>query len=139
MTEMNHEKIINEVKGCLAQVLEIEGAEINIDDSLINDLGVDSLDFLDLIFRLESTFNIKLRRGEIEGMAREITGTDGFEQDGVITSAGLTALQQALPEVPQDRFREGVRVAEIPTLFTVGTFVRLVESKLGGNVNEPQG
>lgn len=135
----NHDEVIEKVKGCLAQVLDKDQSEIGVDDSLINDLGVDSLDFLDLIFRLESAFGIRLKRGEIEGTARELADKEGFEQDGVITPAGLTALQQALPEVPKERFIEGLKVNEIATLFTVRTFVRLVENNLEVKKNETAG
>jgi hypothetical protein len=44
----------------------------------------------------------------------------------VLTTHGLTRLREALPEVPADRFREDLTVREIPTLFTVETFVNLV-------------
>ncbi|PKM82777.1 MAG: acyl carrier protein [Firmicutes bacterium HGW-Firmicutes-14] len=133
MAKYTKDDIFQGLRSCLAQVLEIEENEINLKDSLVNDLGVDSLDFLDLVFRIETTFKIKLKRGEIEGLARDITGAEGFEINGVITPQGISALQQALPEVPQDRFKDNLRVAEIPTLFTVETFVKLVETKLEGD------
>ncbi|MDP7112750.1 MAG: acyl carrier protein, partial [Myxococcota bacterium] len=90
--------------------------------------GAESLDFLDIAFRLEESFGIKIPRGDIQqkAEAEAATGADAFEIDGVLTDLGLAKLREALPEVPDDRFREGLTVREIPTLFTVETFVNLV-------------
>lgn len=136
---ISREEIVEKVKQSLAQVLDIEVTEISLDQSLVNDLGVDSLDFLDLVFRLESVFGIRIKRREIEGRARGFMSKEGFEVGGVVTSEGLEALRRAMPEVPEERFREGMLISEIPSLFTVATFVRLVQSKLEEKNNEFEG
>jgi len=93
---------------------------------LIDDLGAESIDYLDIVFRLERTYGVKIPRGQITKDARGDLGEAEFQQGGVLTERGLERLKAFLPEVPAERFRPGLKVGEIPTLFTVETFCRLV-------------
>jgi acyl carrier protein len=125
---VDRDEVFEVVRNCFAEALGLDDDEVNLDDFVIDDLGAESLDFLDIAFRLEESFGIKIPRGDIQqkAEAEAATGTDAFEIDGVLTDLGLAKLREALPEVPDDRFREGLTIREIPTLFTVETFVNLV-------------
>ncbi len=125
---VDRDKVFDIVRNCFAEALGLDDDEVNLDDFVIDDLGAESLDFLDIAFRLEEAFEIKIPRGDIQqkAEAEAAAGVDAFEVDGVLTELGLSKLREALPEVPEDRFREGLTVREIPTLFTVETFVNLV-------------
>jgi acyl carrier protein len=113
------------VQDAFAAALGLEDDEIELDSKLISDLGAESLDFLDIVYRLERAFDIKIPRGGIEGSAQaEVGGT--YEVDGMLTVEGLSALKQLMPEVPADEFRDGMRVTEVPELFRVSTFYNLV-------------
>ena len=113
------------VQDAFAVALGLEEDEVVPDARLIEDLGAESLDFLDIVFRLERSFDIKIPRGGIEAEARE--DVDGvYEVDGVLTTEGLAKLAEVMPEVPADEFREGLRVSEIPELFRVTTFYNIV-------------
>jgi len=116
------------VRNCFAEALGLDDDEVELDSLVIEDLGAESLDFLDIAFRLEEAFGIKIPRGDIQRQAEEeATGSEEpFEVDGVLTEAGLAKLREAMPEIPADRFRVGLNVREIPTLFTVETFLNLV-------------
>ena len=82
---------------------------------------------LDIAFRLERTFDIKIPRGGIEQAAQEaLDDGEPYEVDGILTARGLTALAEAMPEIPREEFREGLKVNEIGLLFRVSTFYRLV-------------
>jgi acyl carrier protein len=82
---------------------------------------------LDIVFRLERSFDIKIPRGGIETAAKDgLKGDDSYEVNGVLTTLGLKKLAEAMPEVPREEFREGLKVAEVPLLFRVATFCRLV-------------
>lgn len=118
--------VFPKVADIIADVLVIDKNDIQPDSSLIKDLGAESIDFLDLIFRLERAFNIKIPRGQIEKEARgELTDAD-FEQGGTITAKGMDALKAYLSEVPAERFKDSMKVNEIPTLFTTTTLCKLV-------------
>ena len=125
---VDRDKVFDIVRNCFAEALGLDDDEVNLDDFVIDDLGAESLDFLDIAFRLQEAFEIKIPRGDIQqkAEAEAAAGVDAFEVDGVLTELGLSKLREALPEVPEDRFREGLTVREIPTLFTVETFVNLV-------------
>ena len=123
---MNLEMIYPKVREMIADVLVIEENEINLNSRLISDLGAESIDFLDLVFQLEKEFSVKIPRGQLEKNARGHLTEVEFEQGGVLTAQGLVALKQYLSEVPEAYFSEQMKVNEIPMLFTVETFCKLI-------------
>jgi acyl carrier protein len=112
-------KIIAEARGC-----DVE--QVKLDSSLIEDLGVESIDFVDIAFRLQRAFKIKIPRGKIVEDARGSLSAEAFEQRGVVSEAGLAHLKAYLSEVPPARFPSPLTVADIPRLFTTETFCKVV-------------
>ena len=110
----------------MAEALGCDEEEITLTASLIDDLDAESIDFLDIVFRLEKTFKVKIPRGKILEDSRGPLSESEFEQNGVVTSAGLTQLKAYLSEVPAERFKTPLNVADIPRLFTPETFLKLV-------------
>ena len=125
---MNVESVYPKVKSIIADVLVLDEADLSLNSRLIADLGAESIDFLDLVFQLEKEFSIKIPRGQLEKNARGPLSEQEFEQGGVLTEAGLEALKQYLSEVPESAFKAPMKLAEIPLLFTVETFCKLVMS-----------
>jgi acyl carrier protein len=123
---MNVASVYPKVRQIIADVLVIDEEEISLPSRLIGDLGAESIDFLDLVFQLEKEFKIKIPRGQLEKNARGDLAEEEFEQGGVLTEQGLTALKNYLNEVPADQFKPKMKVNEIPLLFTVETFCKLV-------------
>ena len=126
---MNSE-IFAKVKEIIVDVLVIDESEIQPTSRLIADLGAESIDFLDLVFQLEKEFSIKIPRGQLERNARGDLSEAEFAHNGVLTDKGMLALRDYLSEVPNEYFKSSLKTAEIPTLFTVETFCKLVESAL---------
>lgn len=123
--------ILAKVQDAIAEALGLDEDEVELDARLIDDLGAESLDFLDIVFRLERAFDIKIPRGGVESQARD--GLDDgvvYEVDGVLTEAGLAKLAEAMPEVDPADIKPGLKAAEIPTLFRVATFYRIVVTLL---------
>ena len=110
----------------IADALGCELDEVKPTASLIEDLDAESIDFLDLVFRLERGFGVKIPRGKIVEDSRGTLSEAEFEQKGIVTERGLAQLKAFLSEVPADRFRAPLKVAEIPRLFTTETFCKLV-------------
>ena len=125
---MNVENVYPKVREIIADVLVIDEDEISMDSRLIGDLNAESIDFLDLVFQLEKEFSIKIPRGQLEKNARGNLEENEFEQGGVITDKGMNALKAYLSEVPAEHFKDNMKVSEIPMLFTVETFCKLVVS-----------
>lgn len=114
------------VADIMADALGCDVDRIKPDSSLISDLGAESIDFLDIVFRLERTFKVKIPRGKIVEEARGSLSEAEFERGGVVTEAGVERLGFFLSEVPAERFGSPLRVADIPRLFTTETFCKMI-------------
>lgn len=126
-----HQEILTTVRGAIAEVLGREESEVQPSSSLMNDLNAESLDFLDLLFRLESAFGIKIPRGGIQRATQGSLTEAEFQQNGLLTEAALERLRILMPEVDAKRLQPGLTAREIPTLFTPETFTRLVAWRIG--------
>ena len=122
------------VQEIVAEALYVDAEEATPNANLMNDLGAESIDFLDIVFRLEKEFQIKIPRGEIERKAQGDLSDDEFAINGKITAAGLAQLKSALPEADNGSIKEGLNLRDIPKLFTVQTFITMVEDQLNNNV-----
>lgn len=127
---MNVADVYPKVREIIADVLVIDEEEISLNSRLIADLSAESIDFLDLVFQLEKEFKIKIPRGQLEKNARGDLAEDEFEKGGVLTEQGLQALKNYLSEVPAEQFKSNMKVNEIPMLFTVETFCKLIVAAL---------
>ena len=123
---MDVQSVYPQVASIIADVLVVDESEVELTKRLIGDLGAESIDFLDLIFQLEKTFSVKIPRGQIEKDARGNLSNAEFEQNGVITDKGIEALKEYLSEIPADNFKSGMKVNDIPGLYTVETMCKLV-------------
>ena len=112
-------QIVSDALGC-------ELDEVKPQSSLIVDLDAESIDFLDLVFRLEKGFGVKIPRGKIVEDARGPLAEAEFESKGLVTDAGLARLREFLSEVPAERFKTPLKSADIPRLFTPQTFCKVV-------------
>jgi len=128
-TDITHEEIqavLPKVAEIIADALGCDVEEVKPNASLIDDLGAESIDFLDIVFRLERAFKVKIPRGKIVEEARGPLSEAEFEQGGVVTDAGFERLKTFLSEVPAERFKAPLKSADIPKLFTVETFCKMV-------------
>jgi len=123
---MDTESIYPKVREIVADVLAIDESEIRSDASLIDEYDAESIDFLDLVYRLEREFKVKIPRGQIEEDVRDALEGGEFEEKGRLTDLGLTKLKEYLSEVPEDRFSPRMPVNQIPVLFTTQTFCKVV-------------
>ena len=126
MTEVQ-DKVRKQVAEALGRGID----EVKPESILMADLGAESLDFLDIVFRLEREFSIQITRGEMERAARGDMSDDEFAPGGVISDRGLARLRELLPEAA-DRITPGLKPATILTLFSVQTFVNMVNGKREG-------
>ena len=110
----------------IADALGCDVDQVKLDVSLIEGLDAESIDFLDLVFRLERAFKLKIPRGKIIEDARGDLPEAEFEQKGMVTEIGMQRLRSFLSEAPEDRFHKPIKVADIPRLFTAETFCKLV-------------
>ena len=133
---INLERVYPKVREIIADVLVIDEADVSLTRRLIGDLGAESIDFLDLVFQLEKEFAIKIPRGQLEKNARGELTEQEFEKSGVLTENGLVALKKYLSEVPESQFKANMKVNEIPMLFTVETFCKLIVSAINAQATQ---
>ena len=114
------------VADTMADALGCDLEDIKLDVSLIEGLDAESIDFLDMVFRLERAFKIKIPRGKIVENARGALTEAEFEDKGIVTEAGLAQLRSYLSEIPAERFKTPMKIKDIPRLFTPETFCKLV-------------
>jgi acyl carrier protein len=119
-------EVRRKVIAAVAQALDLPESEVTPDASLEEELGAESLDFLDLAFMLERELQVRLPRLNLLQRAEERYGEGSLIQDGAVTGRGLALLAERMPEVRPERLRPGLRVSEIGRLVTAETFVRVV-------------
>jgi len=119
--------VLDRVRECFAEALGLDIADVDYSSREIADLGAESLDFLDIAFRLERAFDIRIPRGGVEAANREdLAAGESYEVNGLLTPSALAKLAAHMPEVPPEEFRDGLKVSEVPMLFRVGTFYNVV-------------
>lgn len=128
---MSEPSIEDGVRAVIATSLGKDVTEVALDASLMQDLGAESLDLLDIVFGIEKEFGIEITRGEMERAARGDMTDEEFAPGGVISEAGLARLRELMPEVAT-RIAPGLRAREILSLFTVQTFANMVHGKRAG-------
>ena len=124
----SRDEIFAQVQSTLVDALGVDEEEISEGATLTEDLGAESIDFLDIVFRLEKAFGIKIPRGEL--FPDEIVNNPDHVENGEFTAAGLQHLKDAMPHADFSAFEADPLVSKMPDLFTVDTIVNYVENKL---------
>ena len=124
---MSREEIFNLVKETMVEALGVDEDEVVGTATLTGDLGAESIDFLDIVFRLEKAFSIKIPRGEL--FPENILNNPSFVDDKKLTAEGLAELRQRMPHADLTEFETNPEVDRIAELFTVDAIVRYVKTK----------
>lgn len=122
------EEIYNGVRECLVNALGVSEETIKPPASLVNDLGAESIDFLDVVFRLEKTFGIKIPRGDL--FPENLLTDPSFVKEGRITAMGMNELKHRLPHVNFAQFEKDPLVSQLSDIFTVGMITDYLCDKL---------
>ena len=110
----------------IAKAMDRPLAEVTPSSSLEEDLGAQSLDFLDIAFSLEREFLIQFPRTDFLQRAADHFGEENLIKDGVVTGFGLRLLRLGMPELDLSRLKPGQKITEVQKMFTVATFIRVV-------------
>jgi acyl carrier protein len=132
------EEIYGKVARVLVESLNVEEDDLAPTATLQGDLGAESIDFLDIVFRLEREFGIKIPRGELFPES-VFQGHTDFVQEGRVTDQGMDELRARMPYADLEAFDQDRRLSAVADLFTVGLITRYVAWKLGQALpqNEP--
>src|SRR5258708_5926541 len=125
----NQDEIYSKVSATLVEALNADEDDIKPTATLQADLGAESIDFLDIVFRLEREFAIKIPRGELFPESI-FAGDPEFVQNGKVTDVGLAELRSRMPFADLSRFEKNPEVTAISDLFTVEMITRYIQGKL---------
>jgi acyl carrier protein len=126
---MNREQVLEQVRTVMVDALGVDDDEVKPEATLMGDLGAESIDFLDIVFRLEKAFGIKIPREELFP-AEAIINNPEFVSNGKLTTKGVAELKARMPHTDISEFAKNPELSKLPDLFTVGMIVNFVESKL---------
>ncbi|MEM6328794.1 MAG: acyl carrier protein [Planctomycetota bacterium] len=123
------EEIFAKVQEALVDALGVEEDEVTPEAKLQGDLDAESIDFLDIVFRLEKAFNIKIERGEL--FPEDILTNTDYVADGKLTDEGFAKLKERMPFANLDAFEDNPVVQNLGKQLTVQDMCNFVEHKLG--------
>lgn len=125
------QQVFEKVRDCIAKALELDPQEVDLRSKLISDLGAESIDFLDIVFRLEKAFAIKIPRDDL--FPEKVLTDPRYVRDGRVTDEGVKLLKSKLQKVDFSVFEKDPLVAKLPDLFTVQMIVDYAERRLKSN------
>ncbi len=125
---MTRDEILAKVRTVLVDALAVDEEEVTPDAVLTRDLGAESIDFLDIVFKLEQAFGFKVAQGEL--FPDNVQQDPQFVQGGRVTPKGLTLLKERLPHADFTKLERDPQVGLVPEIFTVNAIVRFVQRKL---------
>jgi len=125
---MTETEVFAKVQETLVDALGVDEDEVTPEATLTGDLGAESIDFLDIVFRLEKAFNIKIPRGEL--FPDNILNNPEFVQNGKLTGTGLKELRDRMPHADLTEFEKNPDINKMAELFKVQTIVNYIVGKL---------
>ena len=123
------DEIFQKVRTTLVDALNVDEDEVALTSRLRADLNAESIDFLDIVFRLEREFGIKIPRGELFPES-VFQGDPEFVQNGKVTEKGLDELRTRMPFADLSSFEKNPEIGAIGDLFTVEMITRYIQGKL---------
>lgn len=129
MATMTRDDVFTKVQEVLVDALGVDNDEVSEQAKVMADLGAESIDILDIVFRLEKTFSIKIPRGEL--FPEDFLNNPDYVEAGKMTPRGLEQLREAMPHADLAEFERDPDVNKMPDLFTVKTIVNYVQRKVG--------
>ena len=123
------EEVSLKVQTALVDALAVDEEEVTPEATMVGDLGAESIDFLDIVFRLEKAFDIEIPRSEL--FPEDILTNAEYVQDGLVTEPGLAELKTRMPFADLTRFEANPAVQDFGNLLTVSDLCRYLESKVG--------
>jgi acyl carrier protein len=123
-----NEEVFSKVQSALVDALGVDDDEVTPDATMVGDLGAESIDFLDIVFKLEKAFGIKIQTDEL--FPKDILTEGAYVQDGKVNANGLAELKRRMPWADLTKFESNPRIQDFGDLLTVSDLCRYVQSKL---------
>ncbi len=121
------EEVFDKVREALVDALGVDDDEVTPEATMVGDLGAESIDFLDIVFKLEQAFGISIPREEL--FPDDILTDSGFVSDGKLTAEGVAKLKERMPFADLSRFESNPMVQEFGNMLTVKDLCNYVSMK----------
>lgn len=122
-------EVFEKVKGALVDALGVDDEDVTPEATMVGDLGAESIDFLDIVFRLEKAFGIEIPRSEL--FPDDVLTNSAYVADGKVTPEGIQELKRRMPFADLSKFEKNPVVQDFGNLLTVNDLCRYIESKVG--------
>ncbi len=133
---MENSELFESVASAVADALGAEPEEVTADATLLDDLGAESIDLLDILFRIERSLGVKITAGELAEYVQGGIADDEFgDADEVITAVGLAQLARVMPQIDTAELAGRLQAGSVMSLFTVDNLVVLVRGRLDAQKN----
>jgi acyl carrier protein len=126
----SRDEILEQVTEVMVDALGVDDDEVTLKATLMGDLGAESIDFLDVVFRLEKAFEIKIAREELFPADALMNDPDLVGDDQKLTDKGMALLKEKMPHTDLTDFAQNPDINKLGDLFTVGSIVNFVESRV---------
>ncbi|NIP28482.1 MAG: hypothetical protein GWN55_17070 [Phycisphaerae bacterium] len=133
---MTEQEIFKRLVPLIREVTGVREEQIRMESCLMYDLGAESVDLLDFTFLIEEVFGVTIEADEFEQQARRRIPGGVYEENGYLTDEALEELKKALPEVPAECLKPGLKKIELPSVLNVAVFVHLIQRKLADKSQE---
>ncbi len=122
------EEVLEKVTDALVDALGVDEDEVTPEATMVGDLGAESIDFLDIVFRLEKAFGIEIPRSEL--FPEDILTNAEYVKEGKVTDAGIAELKKRMPFADLSKFETNPQVQDFGNLLTVNDLCRYIETKV---------
>jgi acyl carrier protein len=123
------DEVFDKVRTALVDALGVDEEEVTRDATLVGDLGAESIDFLDIVFKLQKAFGIEIQTSELS--PQELLTNPAYVKAGVVTAEGLVKLKERMPFADLTNFEKDPKVQNFAKVLTVGDMCRFIEQKVG--------
>jgi acyl carrier protein len=128
----SRDEIFGTVQTAVVDALGVDEEEVTPEATLLDELGAESIDLLDILFRLERKLGVKIQAADLAAYVQGGIADDDFGDDsGIITERGLTHLKSVMPQIDEDALRGKFQAEKVMSLFTVDNLTDLVMSRVG--------
>ncbi len=128
---ITEKELLTKVQQTLAGALGVDEGDIVPEASLKRDLGAESIDFIDIVFRLEKAFDLKIPAGDL--FPSHLLNDERFVKEGVVTADGLAELRTKLPYLELEEFVKDPQISKLADCFTVKMLLRYLTDRLSKN------
>ena len=130
---MTRDEIVSAVQEAVSGALGVGQDEVTPEATLLGELGAESIDLLDILFRLERKLGVKIQASDLGAHVQGGIPDDEFgDENGIVSDKGLDQLKKVMPQINEDDLRGSLEAEKVITLFTVGNLADMVAARQGG-------